>query len=239
MKINVLFCSKSFYSIKFVDACFSSNIAVFPLSSQELRLLSILINTEIVGDILNLEPDSRGQCVNVQLFPFLCVRVSETLQKERVETSSQKKEKKEKDESEDDEILVKLSPVLHYTNEEEKERSVINIDNVTCINYPAVFQSTAGLRDTCLSATSAASSLLFSPSASPDSVIGDKEIKQCPTQSNIASVIICAPTSALTTTLTDRFYRCLHRLRAVVQGAGVMPGAGMKYKYCFHLFFHQ
>ena len=225
---------------KLVDACISSSISIFPLSSQELRSLSILINTEIVGDILDLEPDSRGQCVNVQLFPFLSVWASETLQKERVGKSSQKKEAKEKDESEDDdEILVKISPVLHYTNEEEKESSVINIDNATCTNYPAVFQSTAGLEDSYLSSTSAASSLLFSSSTSPHSVIGNKEIKQCPTQSNIASVIICAPTSALTTTLADRFYRCLHRLRAVVQGAGVMPGAGMKYKYCFHLFFHQ
>ena len=232
LKINVLFCSRSFCSIKLIDACISSGIAVFPLSSQELISLSILINAEIVGDILDLEPDSRGQCVNVQLFPFLSVRASEISRREKVEKSSQKKEKRGMNESEDsDEILIKISRVLHCTNEEEKKSSVINKNNVTCFNSPAIFVSNAGMKNAVLSSASAPSSFLSSRSTSPHSMISNKEISQCPTQSNIASVIISAPTSALTRTLTDRFYRCLHRLRAVVQGAGVMPGAGKKHKY--------
>ena len=42
----------------------------------------------------------------------------------------------------------------------------------------------------------------------------------------VTSIIIASPTEAQTATVKDRFLRCLHRLRGVVQGAGVMPGAG-------------
>ena len=42
----------------------------------------------------------------------------------------------------------------------------------------------------------------------------------------VTSIIIASPTEAQTATIKDRFLRCLHRLRGVVQGAGVMPGAG-------------
>jgi hypothetical protein len=48
----------------------------------------------------------------------------------------------------------------------------------------------------------------------------------------IVSVIVTSPTEGQTAALLDRFYRCLHRLRAVFQGGGVMPGAGVPELLC-------
>jgi hypothetical protein len=47
------------------------------------------------------------------------------------------------------------------------------------------------------------------------------------------SVLICAPTQALAAAYDDRFQRCLHRLRGVLDdGCAVMPGAGVPEVLC-------
>ena len=81
--VTILFCSQSFCSNKLLDACLSASIAVFPLTPKELYTVAILTQSEIVGDILDLELDSVGDFLSVKLLPFLSVRARESVQEGR------------------------------------------------------------------------------------------------------------------------------------------------------------
>ena len=288
LNISLLFCLKSFSSLKLIDACKSASIAIFPLSSIELKTISYLIDCEIVGDILDLEPDSRGNCINVLIFPFLSVRSDEKIKKEmknsgkRGHDSGARQGKKENisiNESDNDEIFIGFSKVFQSVRTGKKKKEKNNLDEIDDLysggrhqstelqrnnisrdknnftssqrsDIPSTMPSSSHPHSSCFSqssppsssssspppsASSASSaSSCSSPSTPPqfNSLISSSIYNKNQSNTNIVSVIITAPTSAQAATLADRFYRCLHRLRGLIQGAGIMPGAGKEYYYC-------
>lgn len=223
LNVSVLFCTAAFCSSKLLDACESRSIAVFPMTTIELNALSRLCGAEIVGDILDLVQHSIGGSIQIRLLPFLSIRGNENIMKNGRQQGGNMKGRFAR-ENEDDEVLLDISKVLHYEKEKKKKKDCHeekrNLNNC--------------------SRNTNANTIASEHGNELNSAISDNEIhvddhsrlhwndsveEECSSYRTV-SVIIAAPTDAQTSAVSDRFLRCLHRLRAFIQGAGVMPGAG-------------
>lgn len=201
--VTALCCSEAFCSQKLLDAFNSKGIAVFPLSARHLQVVADLAGAEIAGDILDLEPKCIGGPLCISVHPFLSMRASDSLRKVRTQEVLQEEGTTVARQREDDEVLTEFSRrrACDMTTGLHNSPSNEEKDRVGHVH------STRSV-----------------------DVRSDKSESNKHTKMNahttVTSVIIASPTEAQTTALKDRFLRCLHRLRGVVQGAGVMPGAG-------------
>jgi hypothetical protein len=211
LNIDAIFCPLAFTSQKLLDACLSASIAVFPLSTRDLNTVAYLSSAEIVRDLLDLDRDAVGRALGVGLLPFLSVRASDSVSGSRAER-------------EEDAVLVEFSRAL------SDSRGGVSIrGGRRCERDLRAGDEKRNNQDTFPS--DYPSSCPPNPNTDTDS---DSDCNaDCDTHSpsgtapgRVASVVMASPTSAQTAALTDRFFRCLHRLRGVIQGAGVMPGGG-------------
>ena len=226
LKVDAIFCPLAFCSLKLLDACLSASIAVYPLSTRDLVTVAHLSNAEVVRDLMDLDADSVGRALEARLLPFLSVRARDSMSGSGAER-------------EEDEVIVEFSRAIfdikgvvlmsegRRCERDLREGEVEGRDNADSDSY----QTSDKVRE--FNLTSSPSDYLSnSPSnADPNSDPGPGSDSDCDTAPGnaavrIASVVIASPTSAQTAALTDRFFRCLHRLRGVIQGAGVMPGGG-------------
>ena len=195
--VTALCCSEAFCSQKLLDAFNSKGIAVFPLSARHLQVVADLAGAEIVGDILDLEAQCIGGPLCISEHPFLSMRASDSVRKVRTQEVLNKEGTTVMRQREDDEVLVEFS----------RRR----------------YCEVTGL---CSSASIEEKDRFGHEHSSRSDNSDSDEHKFSNARATVTSVIIASPTEAQTAALKDRFLRCLHRLRGVVQGAGVMPGAG-------------
>jgi hypothetical protein len=229
LKVDAIFCPLAFCSLKLLDACLSASIAVFPLSTRDLNTVAYLSSAEIVRDLMDLDRDAVGRALGVRLLPFLSVRANDSVSGSRAER-------------EEDAVLVEFCRALGDSRGgvsiregkrcesdlragEERRNNADSDDNQVSDKFRDI--------NLCCHLSDHPSSCPSNPDpcTGPDS---DSNCNaDCDTHSpsgaapgRVASVVIASPTSAQTAALADRFFRCLHRLRGVIQGAGVMPGGG-------------
>jgi hypothetical protein len=200
--VTALCCSEAFCSQKLLDAFNSKGIAVFPLSARHLQVVADLAGAEIAGDTLDLEAQCIGGPLCISVHPFLSMRASDSVRKVRTPEVLNKEGTTVTRQREDDEVLVEFSirRACKMTGSSDRTSNEEK-DRVGHVH-------------------SSRSAAVRSDKSDSD------EHTKMNAHTTVTSVIIASPTEAQTAALKDRFLRCLHRLRGVVQGAGVMPGAG-------------
>jgi hypothetical protein len=200
--VTALCCSEAFCSQKLLDAFNSKGIAVFPLSARNLQIVADLAGAEIVGDILDLKAQCTGGPLCISVHPFLSIRASDSVRKVGTQEVLNKEGTTVTRQREDDEVLVEFS----------RRRACEMTGSSYCASNGEKSRVGHVHRSRGVDVRS-------------DKSDSDEQTK-INAHTTVTSVIIASPTEAQTAALKDRFLRCLHRLRGVVQGAGVMPGAG-------------
>lgn len=200
--VTALCCSEAFCSQKLLDAFNSKGIAVFPLNARHLQVVADLAGAEIAGDILDLDAQCIGRPLCISVHPFLSMRASDSVRKVRTQEVLNKEGTTVARQREDDEVLVEFS--------RRQECDMTGSHN----------SGSNEEKDRVGRGYSSRSVDVRSDNSDSD------VHRYSNAHTTVTSVIIASPTEAQTAALKDRFLRCLHRLRGVMQGAGVMPGAG-------------
>lgn len=217
-KVQLLLCYAGMMTTNLVDCLAAHNIAVLPLQTeQELNSATEITGAEIVDDIAALQDCDVG-------YHSVCIQHILELPQ----------------------VNVKYKPPnISHSESVDNEQEELCIGGLR-INAEGILQVGGDGEHQCLVAVSRVpsapetQSTTLSPGFRPHTMHDVHEVDsktigdghwECDGGSGPVCVLICAPTAIMTQAITDRFYRCLHRLRAVAEakdgGCAVLPGAGV------------
>lgn len=220
-RVDLLLCHAGMMTINLVDCLAVHGIAVLPLqTTQELNSAADLSGAEVMEDILALSDCDIG-CRSVSVKQVIDLPIADA----KYQSPKVSHQNEEGEGEEQEELCIggfredSRDGILQLGGDGSEQQCLVALSSVASerplntSNGGALGEEMTPIAET----------------SSPESI----------SVSSPVSVLICAPTEVMTQAISDRFYRCLHRLRAVAEdsgdgggGSAVIPGAGVLEMVC-------